>query len=139
MPLAGTPFGWSAATSGDWSSSASSDAGGLSSAGGASAVVDAGDDPGHSQSLETCGRSASSGVGMTPPSTTTAVPGDRPTIPLHPEIPQLTDRVYPCHEVVHMDYFLPGCPPSNDAVFAILDAVAHGRPIELPTSLTHFD
>ena len=69
----------------------------------------------------------------------TAVPGDRPTIPLHPEIPQLTDRVYPCHEVVHMDYFLPGCPPSNDAVFAILDAVAHGRPIELPTSLTHFD
>ena len=69
----------------------------------------------------------------------TAVPGDRPTIPLHPEIPRLTDRVHPCHEVVHMDYFLPGCPPSNDAVFAVLDAVAHGRPIDLPTSLTHYD
>lgn len=69
----------------------------------------------------------------------TAVPGDRPTIPLHPEIPRLTDRVRPCHEVVHMDYFLPGCPPSNDAVFAVLDAVAHGRPIDLPTSLTHYD
>ena len=38
-----------------------------------------------------------------------------------------------------MDYFLPGCPPSSDAVFAVLDAVAHGRPMELPTSLIHFD
>lgn len=69
----------------------------------------------------------------------TAVPGARPTIPLHPEIPRLTDKVYPCHEVVHMDYYLPGCPPSGDAVFAVLDALAHGRPVDLPRSLTHFD
>lgn len=69
----------------------------------------------------------------------TAVPGDRPTIPLHPEIPRLTDKVYPCHEVVHMDYFLPGCPPSGDAVYAVLDALVHGRAPDLPTSLIHFD
>ncbi len=69
----------------------------------------------------------------------TAVPGDRPTIPLHPEIPRLTDRVHPCHEVVPMDYFLPGCPPDGDAVFAVLNDLAHGRPVDLPRSLTHFD
>ena len=69
----------------------------------------------------------------------TAVPGDRPTIPLHPEIPRLTDKVYPCHEVVHMDYFLPGCPPSGDAVYAVLNALANGLPVTLPTSLIHYD
>lgn len=69
----------------------------------------------------------------------TAIPGARRLIPLHPEIPRLTDRVRPCHEVVRMDYFIPGCPPSGDAVFAVLDDLAHGRPVDLPRSLTHFD
>ena len=53
--------------------------------------------------------------------------GDRPTIPLYPEIPRLTDKVYPCHEVVHMDYFLPGCPPSGDAVFAVFAVVFRNK------------
>ncbi|HQR27432.1 MAG TPA: hypothetical protein PLP61_10375 [Nocardioides sp.] len=69
----------------------------------------------------------------------TAVAGARPTIPLHPEIPRLTAKVHPCHEVVHMDYFIPGCPPDGDAVFAVLDDLAHGRPVDLPRSLTRFD
>ena len=38
-------------------------------------------------------------------------PAPRPIIPLHPEIPRLTTKVHPCHEVVQMDYFIPGCPP----------------------------
>jgi NAD-reducing hydrogenase small subunit len=69
----------------------------------------------------------------------TAVPGARPTIPLHPEIPRLTTQVFPCHEVVKMDYFIPGCPPDGDAVFAVLDDLASGRPVDLPRSLTRFD
>ena len=32
-------------------------------------------------------------------------------IPNDPEIPILLDKVYPCHEIVKMDYHLPGCPP----------------------------
>ncbi|MDO9312115.1 MAG: hypothetical protein Q7T85_10555 [Nitrosomonas sp.] len=30
------------------------------------------------------------------------------------------DKVYPIREVVHIDYFLPGCPPSADEFLQIL-------------------
>ncbi len=69
----------------------------------------------------------------------TAVPGAPVVIPSDPDLPRLTTKVFPCHEVVHMDYFLPGCPPSGDAVFAVLDDLANGRPVALPTSLTKYD
>ncbi len=35
-------------------------------------------------------------------------------IPNDEDLPLLLDRVYPSHEVVKIDYFLPGCPPSGD-------------------------
>jgi NAD-reducing hydrogenase small subunit len=69
----------------------------------------------------------------------TRVPGSPDVIPAHPDIPRLTSKVFPCHEVVHMDYFLPGCPPSGDAVFAVLDDLASGRPVNLPRTLTSFE
>jgi NAD-reducing hydrogenase small subunit len=69
----------------------------------------------------------------------TTPPGARPTIPLHPEIPRLTAQVYPCHEVVRMDYYIPGCPPDGDAVFAVLDDAVNGRPLNLPRAVTRFD
>ena len=47
----------------------------------------------------------------------TAVPGALPIIPIHPDIPRLTTKVFPCHEVVQMDHFIPGCPPDADAIF----------------------
>jgi NAD-reducing hydrogenase small subunit len=46
--------------------------------------------------------------------TSTAPPSQsRGAIPNDPEIPLLLDKVYPCHEVVKIDYHLPGCPPSG--------------------------
>ena len=45
-------------------------------------------------------------------------------IPNDPEIPLLLDKVYPCHEVVKIDYFLPGCPPSADTLWEALVALA---------------
>jgi NAD-reducing hydrogenase small subunit len=69
----------------------------------------------------------------------TAVAGAEPVIPLHPDIPILTTKVYPCHEVVHMDYFIPGCPPNADIIFTVLEDLIHGRPVELPTSQIHYD
>ncbi|PRC46281.1 NADP oxidoreductase, partial [Mycobacterium sp. ITM-2017-0098] len=47
--------------------------------------------------------------------------------------------VYPCHEVVKMDYFIPGCPPDADAILTVLDDLIHGRPVALPRSLNHYD
>jgi NAD-reducing hydrogenase small subunit len=69
----------------------------------------------------------------------TAVAGAEPVVPLHRDLPVLTTQVYPCHEVVKMDYFIPGCPPSADAIFDVLDDLINGRPVDLPKSLNLFD
>jgi NAD-reducing hydrogenase small subunit len=60
-------------------------------------------------------------------------------VPFDKEIPILTTKVYPCHEVVKMDYFIPGCPPSADAIFKVFDDLINGRPVDLPVSLNQFD
>jgi NAD-reducing hydrogenase small subunit len=50
-------------------------------------------------------------------------------IPNDPEIPLLLNRVYPCHEVVKIDYYIPGCPPPADAIWATLLALLQGQPV----------
>ncbi len=60
-------------------------------------------------------------------------------IPNDPEIPVLLDRVYPVHEVVKVDYFLPGCPPSADTLWAALVALLKGDKLALPYELVKFD
>lgn len=60
-------------------------------------------------------------------------------IPCDPEIPVLLDRVYPAHEVVKVDYTIPGCPPSADAIWAALTALLEGREPILPYDLLKYD
>jgi len=60
-------------------------------------------------------------------------------IPNDPDIPILLDKVYPCHEVVKIDYFLPGCPPSADTLWAALTALLTGKDVELPYELIKYD
>jgi NAD-reducing hydrogenase small subunit len=69
----------------------------------------------------------------------TAVSGSLPIVPLHEDIPRLTTKVYPCHEVVRMDYFIPGCPPDADAIFTVFDDMVNGRPFDLPSSINQYD
>ena len=61
------------------------------------------------------------------------------TIPGSVDIPPLLDMVYPCHEVVRIDHYLPGCPPSADAIWEALTALLDGRPIELPYTSVKYD
>jgi NAD-reducing hydrogenase small subunit len=63
----------------------------------------------------------------------------RGKLPNDPEIPLLLDKVYPCHEVVKMDYHLPGCPPSADTIWAALTALLTGKPMALPYELIKYD
>jgi NAD-reducing hydrogenase small subunit len=42
-------------------------------------------------------------------------------------IPKLLDRVRPVHEVVKVDVFIPGCPPSADVIFHALQEILEGR------------
>ncbi|RKT44812.1 NADP oxidoreductase [Thiocapsa rosea] len=62
-----------------------------------------------------------------------------PGIPNDPEIPLLLNQVHPIHEVVAIDYFLPGCPPSADAIWTFLTAFLEGRPIAFPYTEIRFD
>ena len=61
------------------------------------------------------------------------------TVPNDPELPLLLDRVYPVQEVVRIDYFLPGCPPSADAIWQTLTALLAGRTPDLPYELIKYD
>ncbi len=60
-------------------------------------------------------------------------------IPNDEEIPLILNRVFPCHEVVKIDYYLPGCPPPADTIFEALVALLNGNPLELPYELVKYD
>jgi NAD-reducing hydrogenase small subunit len=60
-------------------------------------------------------------------------------IPNDPELPLLLEQVHPIHEVVHVDYFLPGCPPSADAFWSFLNDLMAGRTPHLGHALMHYD
>ena len=60
------------------------------------------------------------------------IPGDR-------EIPLCLDRIYPVNDVVKIDYFLPGCPPSADTIWEGLVALLNGKPLSLPYEMIKYD
>jgi NAD-reducing hydrogenase small subunit len=62
-----------------------------------------------------------------------------PGVPNDPEIPLLLDRVYPIHEVVKVDYFLPGCPPSAEAIWTFLSELLGSKPVGFPYTQIHYD
>ena len=51
-----------------------------------------------------------------------------PAVPKEPGIvPALLPRVRPVHEIVHVDYYLPGCPPPAERIKALLVQVLNGE------------
>jgi len=53
-----------------------------------------------------------------------------------PVLPALLERVRPLHEVVRVDLFVPGCPPSAGAIHQVLSQLLAGRRPDL-TGLVH--
>jgi NAD-reducing hydrogenase small subunit len=64
---------------------------------------------------------------------------ENPQIPNDMELPLLLAKVHPLHEVVHVDYYLPGCPPSADEFLNVLGDLLEGREPALPKKLLHYD
>ena len=60
-------------------------------------------------------------------------------LPNDEELPMILDRVYPCHEVVKIDYHLPGCPPRADLIWEALVALVTGDEMKLPYEVVKFD
>ena len=63
----------------------------------------------------------------------------RGMIPNDAELPLPLDKVHPIHEVVKVDYFLPGCPPPADAFWKLLTDLLAGRTPTLGHGLLHYD
>lgn len=62
-----------------------------------------------------------------------------PGVPNDPELPLLLDKVHPIHEIVRVDYFIPGCPPSGEAIWKFLSDLIAGRTPRLSRDLLRFD
>ncbi|MDQ7091677.1 MAG: NADP oxidoreductase [Methylococcales bacterium] len=60
-------------------------------------------------------------------------------IPNDPELPLLLDKVHPIHEIVKVDYYLPGCPPSANVFWKFLTDLIAGQEPSLPYELLHYD
>ncbi len=66
-------------------------------------------------------------------------PDGEPCVPNSPELPLALDKVYPVNEIVRVDYSLPGCPPSGDAIWKFLTDLILGRMPRLDHELLHYD
>jgi NAD-reducing hydrogenase small subunit len=58
-------------------------------------------------------------------------------IPNDPELATMT-KARAIHEVVPVDYSVPGCPPDADVIFYVLSELAQGRKPELKDELLHW-
>ena len=45
---------------------------------------------------------------------------DENIIPAHEDIPKILDKVYPCNDLVKIDYYIPGCPPTANHIWKVV-------------------
>ena len=60
-------------------------------------------------------------------------------LPIHEELPPLLPKVLAVNEVVAVDVYVPGCPPSPEAISYALLEIVQGRTPKLPSGMIHFD
>lgn len=65
--------------------------------------------------------------------------GNGGAVPNDPELPLLLDSVFPINEVVRVDYFVPGCPPPEQAIWKLLSDLIVGHMLRLEDKLIRFD
>jgi len=60
-------------------------------------------------------------------------------IPVHESLPALLEKALPVNSTVRVDVYVPGCPPSPDAIAYCLTEILKGKIPVLPTDMMHFD
>jgi len=53
-------------------------------------------------------------------------------------MPRLLPRVLPLHQVIHVDAFLPGCPPDPERIWTAVSALLAGEPVVLRPEMRKF-
>jgi [NiFe] hydrogenase diaphorase moiety small subunit len=48
-------------------------------------------------------------------------------VPGHEDIPKILNNVYPCNEVVKIDYYIPGCPPNAQHIWKVVKSLLLGE------------
>lgn len=64
---------------------------------------------------------------------------DKKIIPNDDELPMILDKVYPLHDIVKIDYHLPGCPPRADLIWEAVTALVTGKELNLPYEVFKYD
>ena len=60
-------------------------------------------------------------------------------IPVDPELPLLLEKAVPVNYHVAVDAYVPGCPPSPEAIAYNLTEILEGRIPVLPSDMMHYD
>lgn len=53
-------------------------------------------------------------------------------------VPELLPKVLPLHQIIHVDAFIPGCPPDPERIWAAVSALVQGDPVVLSASMRRF-
>jgi NAD-reducing hydrogenase small subunit len=53
-------------------------------------------------------------------------------------VPVLLDKVLPLHQVIPVDFYLPGCPPPAERIRAVLESLLDGKKPKLPAEQRRF-
>ena len=60
-------------------------------------------------------------------------------IPNHPDIPKILNKVYANHEVVKIDYHIPGCPPNANHIWNVVENILFDEEIAITTPEFKYD
>lgn len=60
-------------------------------------------------------------------------------VPYHEDLPKILDRVYPCSDIVRIDYQIPGCPPTATHLWKVLKSLLWGEEYSILYSEFKYD
>ena len=61
------------------------------------------------------------------------------TVPYHQDLPKILDKVYPCNEIVKIDHFIPGCPPTATHIWKAVKNILWGDQFSILYSEFKYD